>query len=34
LSGEVSEYFQPEVDVTCLSFKELMAGKLVDMLGR
>lgn len=34
LSSEASAYFQQEVDVTCLGFLELMAGKLVAMLDR
>ena len=34
LLNEASAYFQQEVDVTCLGFLELMAGKLVAMLDR
>jgi len=34
LSSEAAEYFQQEVDVTCMDFKELMAGKLAAMLDR
>lgn len=34
LSNESGAYFQQEVDVTCLGFPELMAGKLVAMLDR
>jgi predicted nucleotidyltransferase component of viral defense system len=34
LSSEASAYFQQEVDVACLGFLELMAGKLVAMLDR
>ncbi len=34
LSNEAGAYFQQEVDVACLGFLELMAGKLVAMLDR
>ena len=34
LSNEAAEYFQQELDVTCMNFNELMAGKLVAMLDR
>lgn len=34
LSKDAGEYFQQEVEVSCLDFRELMAGKLVAMLDR
>jgi predicted nucleotidyltransferase component of viral defense system len=34
LSSEAVGYFRQEVDVSCMSFKELMAGKLTAMLDR